>query len=401
MKKRMQHERIGAALLASALASACSSETPPLAAPTAPKLVFEPIALGLDRMTDFEFVPGAPEELFATVHTGWLHRVRLRASSGQVLESAEIPGVFYDEGCGLLSLAIDPAYKDNGFLYLGRCDDARTTTLSRYRYDGLASLPQTESIVMRISAGADPPENWHRWGSLGFEDDGETMWALLGDLFVRQNAQDVTSKPGSLLRFRPNRAAGGAGFEPATGNDWADAGAADPSVYAYGFRSPWRGARDRNGRFWVGDVGLVTKEEVNLVTRAGQNFGWDQSEGRCAQNCAGLQDPLIDWGRTSAEPFDTEDPDIVPATKRAGWVGPVYDAPSVDRYYGLFTDRVLYGDFYTGWVRAVKASADGSAVDDRFVGHLPGVVSGRVGPDGYIYLLTHEGVLHRAKQVVD
>jgi len=190
---------------------------------------------------------------------------------------------------------------------------------------------------------------------------------------------------------------GGDGFEPASGNLAADGGAADESVYAYGFRSPFRGTRDNRGRFWVGDVGLHTKEEVNVVTRAGQNFGWDRAEGHCeGSDCDDVEDPIIEWGRTSSEPFDADDPEVVPSTKRSAWVGPVYEAPAEDPYYGLLDNRLVYGDHFTGWVRALDTSAIDGDVDDRHVGHLAEVVSGRVGPDGYLYLLTLDGTLHRA-----
>lgn len=380
--------------------SGCADEAAPQPTPpTELMLGLEAIDLGLEGTTDFAFVPGAPGELFVTTHPGGLHRVRVRGRSSEMLESVQLPAVYYDEGCGVLSLALDPEFSSTGFIYIGRCDDTRTTTLVRYRYDGLDALPATEAVIMRIEATADPEEDWHRWGSLGFEEDGETMWALLGDLFERATAQDRATKSGSLLRFKPDRTLEGAGFEPAPDNGADDGGTADPSVYAYGFRSPFRGARDRHGRFWVGDVGLHDKEEVNLVTRAGQNFGWDRAEGRCHEACDGLRDPIVEWGRTGSEPFDADDPEVVPSTKRSAWVGPVYEAPSVDRYYGLLTDRLLYGDHYTGWVRSLRTDAaegEPAARDDRHVGHLAHVVAGRVGADGYVYLLTLDGTLHRA-----
>lgn len=373
-------------------------ELPP--APSELALEFVAIDLALEATTDFVFVPGSPDELFVTTHAGGLHRVRIHEQAAETLESVQLPAIFHDEGCGLLSLALDPEFSSNGLLYAGRCDDTRTTTLLRYRYEGLDALPATEAIIMRIEADADPPEDWHRWGSLGFEEDGETMWALLGDLFERATAQDPATKSGSLLRFKPNRAIDGEGFQPAPDNGIEqDGGAADPSVYAYGFRSPFRGARDSRGRFWVGDVGLHTKEELNLVTHAGQNFGWDRAEGLCEQSCDGLRDPIVEWGRSGSEPFDADDPMVEPSTKRSAWAGPIYEAPAVDRYFGLLTHRLLYGDHYAGWVRVLRTDAaedDRDPLDDRHAGHLAHVVAGRVGPDGYVYLLTLEGRLHRA-----
>jgi chitodextrinase/glucose/arabinose dehydrogenase len=61
-------------------------------------------------------------------------------------------------------------------------------------------------------------------------------------------------------------------------------------VYALGFRNPFRMARkpstgshlpsDGNpGVLFVGDVGYNTRDELNIVTSRGQNFGWPKYEG--------------------------------------------------------------------------------------------------------------------------
>jgi hypothetical protein len=201
-----------------------------------------------------------------------------------------------------------------------------------------------------------------------------------------------------LLRFKPNRDPDGSGYLPASGNAFDDAAEGDPSVYAHGFRSPWRGTRDRFGRFWVGDVGLYTTEEVDLVLEAGQNFGWDRSEGPCAADCDGLTEPLTSYGRKSDEPYVIEDPLTEPASKRAVWVGEAYYAEQ-DRYYGLFDDAVIFGDFFTGWVRRLEVDDEGTLVGDELVGHLTEVTSWKTGPDGYMYLVTLPGFFYRALQV--
>jgi hypothetical protein len=218
---------------------------------------------------------------------------------------------------------------------------------------------------------------------------------------VRELARDVTTRHGSLLRFVPNREPGGSGYTLVDGNAADTLSDADPAVYSYGLRSPWRGYRDPNGRFWVGDVGLETTEEVDLITEPAQNMGWPTAEGPCDGECESLTDPLLSFGRTSDEPYVIEDPDTEPAVKRAVWVGAGYDAPSVDRYYGLLDGMVLYGDFFTGWVRGAKVDDDGELTTDRLLGHLTDVTSVKLGPDGYLYLLTLGGTLYRAEQVVE
>ena len=236
-------------------------------------------------------------------------------------------------------------------MYLTRCLDIRRSSLTCHVLEPSGALAG-EAEILVVSLDQDPPEYWHRFGSFGFEPDGETMWVLIGDHFVRRTAQDPSTPFGSVLRIVPDRSAAGAGFTAASGNAF-EAGGGDPSVYAYGLRSPWRGTRDQQGRLFIGDVGERRREEVNLVSAPGQNLGWPRYEGACSESCEGLTNPLTTYGRSSEEPYVFDDPDTNPQTRRAVWVGEVYENPSVQRYHGLFDERVVFGDFYTGWVRAL------------------------------------------------
>jgi len=56
----------------------------------------------------------------------------------------------------------------------------------------------------------------------------------------------------------------------------------------------------------VGDVGLTTYEEVNLVTQVGQNFGWSTHEGPCQSSCAGFTDAITSYTRTDEDPYIVE-----------------------------------------------------------------------------------------------
>jgi glucose/arabinose dehydrogenase len=65
-------------------------------------------------------------------------------------------------------------------------------------------------------------------------------------------------------------------------NPFANAAAARPEIYAYGFRNPWRFSFDPVSggatRLFLGDVGQNLMEEVDLVTIGG-NYGWNIKEG--------------------------------------------------------------------------------------------------------------------------
>jgi hypothetical protein len=363
--------------------------------PTGPGFEFEAITLpNVSRATDFRFIPGRDDEMLVLSHGGGIHHLQKSGNGFEVIGESQLEGIFYEEGCGLFSLAFDPDFAENHYVYLAYCTGQLSSRLSRHVFDSVATIPDSGVEILEVETDDIPDEYWHRFGSMGFEPDGETLWALLGDSFIMSTAQDTSDKFGSLLRIVPSRDPEAGGYEPAAGNAFGE-DEGDPSIFAYGFRSPWRGTLDGRGRYWVGDVGLVTREEVNLVTEAGQNFGWSVAEGLCTSNCEDLVDPKAHYGRNGDE-YDYDDPEAEPNVRRAVWVGDVYDSPSTDRYFGFHDDLLIFGDFFMGWVRGLRVDADGAVTDDVFLGHLPSVTSFRVGPDGYMYALTLGGVLERA-----
>jgi hypothetical protein len=91
-----------------------------------------------------------------------------------------------------------------------------------------------------------------------------------------------------------------------------------------------------------------------------------------------------------------EEPEALDSPSRAIWVGQVYERPSTDRYRGQLSDTVIFGDLFTGSVRALRLDGEGEVVDEQAVGFLPYVTQWRTGPDGYIYVLDLAGNLHVA-----
>ncbi|MGZ8510796.1 MAG: PKD domain-containing protein, partial [Chitinophagaceae bacterium] len=116
----------------------------------------------------------------------------------------------------------------------------------------------------------------------------------LADGIIRPNedigayrSQLLNSHNGKLLRINPDNGDGvfsNPFFEEAAPRS------AKSRVYAFGFRNPFRmslkpGVGSTNpsagdvGEVFIGDVGWGAWEELNIVTRAGTNFGWPLYEG--------------------------------------------------------------------------------------------------------------------------
>jgi hypothetical protein len=373
------------------------------------------------RASDFRFLPDDSGRLLITTTIGKLNLAKLDGDSLELTASWDVPDTVIDqEACGLTNLLIDPEFNDNGFIYLTYCTDKVTTRLMRYNWseeDGL-----TEPAIIFETLLPAPTDEWHRFGSLGFEADGKTLWMMAGDHNASWHGQSLDDAMGALLRIVPNREPGGSGHEIPEGNmasvfgevigaggqgaggqgaggAGGQGGAAptvvDPAVFAYGLRSPWRATRDSLGRVWVGDVGNAKIDEINLVSEVGQNFGWNRYEGPCPSDCDGLTNPVTYVTRSTDHPYVQDDPDASSSTKRAIWVGDIYESPAVDRYCGLMNGVVPFGDMFAGFVRGLRANEAGELTFDEHLGHLRDVVSWHLGADGYAYALSLSGRLSR------
>lgn len=200
---------------------------------------------------------------------------------------------------GLLGMALDPGFAENGHVYLSytRRGDPLVSVLSRFvSRDGGRSLDtSSEQILLEV---AQPYSN-HNGGNIRFGPDGYLYYGLgdggsAGD--PEGNGQNIHTLLGALLRLDVHRK--GAYGIPADNPFVKNEGRKE--IFAYGLRNPWRWSFDRkNGDLWLADVGQNAWEEINII-RAGGNYGWNLREGRhCySGDCRrpGLIEPVAEYG---------------------------------------------------------------------------------------------------------
>jgi glucose/arabinose dehydrogenase len=357
------------------------------------ELRFQEIALpdDLDFITDFAFVPGTAEA-FVTTKDGRVVHVELREDRARQLGEFRIEQVYDAEDCGLIALALDPDFDENGFAYVGFCTGIRESGVYRVNlgvdYD---AVPSTLAEIVSVAASpvdADRERPWHNVGSLDFGPEKE-LWVAFGDKTRFTPASDPGNHLGSLLRIVPNRDPDGSGFTPHPDNPFIGSDEYSEAIYAYGLRSPWRLAIDHRGRAFVGDVGSNVAEEINLVDAPGLNFGWPDSEGPCEQDCDDVVDPLLSYDREFDHPYVLDDEDVNPLGTRVVQVGVEYEDRGNDRYSTRLQHRLIYGEFCIGWLRALGVSAAGKIVEDTYIGHMNHVSAWRQGEDGYLYASTY------------
>lgn len=356
--------------------------------PASLRVEFEELALDGEAsyVTDFVFYPGSDTDFLALDKSGKLLRYSMMGERARLMGIAQVDGVYDRLDCGAISLAFEPDFTLGNYVYVGTCVSQTHSEILRLDLDdNLDVVEGSEVSVFRVgSTAATRP--WHNVGSLGFEPDG-TMWALFGEKVQGMPAQDLAEDLGKLVRFVPSREPGLGGSEPAADNPLIDDDKGEPSVYALGLRSPFRGARDSRGFFWVGDVGSDYFEEVNVVRKPLDNFGWPDQEGPCS-DCGDTIAPAFSWPHRGSPDYVADDPDVETTVARVVIAGPEVTPHDPDRYGGRLAGSVLFGDYCAGFLRQGRVDEDGIPTLDAPLGHLNNAAAFRQHTDGYVYALT-------------
>ena len=311
---------------------------------------------GLSDTSGFEFAPDG--RIFILERTGAVKIYK----NGTLL-----PTPFYTFSSvasgdrGLIGITFDPNFAINNFVYFYYTD----TDLRNYlvRMDASTDVfTGTPEVIFQTNEDSNL---LHVGGSVAFGPDG-MIYLAIGDNGYPPNAQDLTNPFGKIHRINPD------GTAPID-NPFYDIPDASQTIWAYGFRNPWRFQFDElTGALYGGDVGNDTWEEVNLI-EAGKNYGWPQSEGACTANCTGVTDPIYAYNHDGLSSAITG--------------GPVYqgnDFPA--EYQGDY----FFGDYARGFIRNLNFDANGNVTSmETFDDTAGSVVDLKVHDDGSLYYITY------------
>lgn len=188
---------------------------------------------------------------------------------------------------GLLGLAFDPKFSNNGRFYINYIDREEFTCISRLVYkDG--KIEGEGEIILRFKQ----PFSNHNGGWLDIGGDN-MLYIGTGDggsgNDPQQNAQSLKNLLGKILRIDISV---DKGYKVPKDNPFVKTKDAMPEIYSYGLRNPWRCSFDKKtGDLWIGDVGQNLWEEINhtsLKEAKGANFGWRLREGDVATPSGGV-----------------------------------------------------------------------------------------------------------------
>jgi glucose/arabinose dehydrogenase len=246
---------------------------------------------------------------------------------------------------GLRGLALDPAFRRNGLVYLYRTAKSDENQVLRYRLSG------SKLVFQRRIVGGIEASDSHNGGRIKFGPD-RALWITTGETYHEELAQDRSSLNGKILRLPLAKARGVGGR---------------PEIVSIGHRNvqglDWQpGSR----RLFITEMGADDRDEVNVVRRGG-NDGWPTARGR--DDGGGRFVPAV---------WDTGSGNVAPS-----------GATFVHRRGSAWTGSFLFGTLRGEQLMRLRVS--GARVlgaerlyEDRF-GRIRNVVEG---PDGALYLLT-------------
>ena len=331
------------------------------------------IAAGFENPWALAFLPDG-EHMLVTERPGRLRLVGLDGSRSEPLEG--VPEVFAQAQGGLLDVRLSPDFDSDRLVYLTYAEAGEQgkagTAVGRGRLsDDRARLENFEVIfrqLPKLSTGV------HFGSRLVFDNDGH-LFVALGENNQRSTSQDLDKHQGKVVRI------GLDGSVP-DDNPFIGQEGVRPEIWSYGHRNqqgaalnPWSGV------LWTNEHGPRGGDEVN-IPQAGKNYGWPlathginysmlpipEAKGKAVE---GTEQPHHVWekspGVSGMAFYDGE--------RFAAWQHSLFIGALVDQ--SLIRLR-LDGDRVVGEERLLKDL--GARIRDV-----------RVGPDGYLYLLTDAG----------
>ena len=185
---------------------------------------------------------------------------------------------------GLLGLAFDPDFANNGFFYVDMINTAGDTEIRRYHISGDPNVAD-EASMTKVLTIDQPDFSNHKAGWIDFGQDGYPYIATgdggsSGDPL--NNGQNINVLLGKMLRIDvsadafpadPDRFYTNPNDNPFVGQNGAD------EIWALGLRNPFRNGFDRGlGTLFIADVGQNEWEEIDIGVK-GANYGWRIFEG--------------------------------------------------------------------------------------------------------------------------
>ena len=321
-------------------------------------------ATNLDQPWGIHFI--ADDTALITEKSGQLWRV----TSEDRMEIKGIPASVDKGQGGLLDVATDPDYAENGWVYLSFAhadEDNPKNRMTKIVRGKVSSGVWAQEQTLFQARAKDYLNSGHHFGSrITFDDKGHLYFGI-GDRGNKEMSQDLTKPNGKIHRIMRD------GSIPKD-NPFIDTEGAYPTIYSYGNRNP-QGTiiHPETGVLWETEHGPKGGDELNVI-KPGVNYGW----------------PKISYGRNYSGTV------LTPHTALPGMAQPVSQwTPSIavcglDVYTGdLFPEwkgRLLVGALAYQTVRLIDVEGEDYLSETTLIKDQGRVRDVTSGPDGAIYV---------------
>jgi glucose/arabinose dehydrogenase len=271
---------------------------------------------------------------------------------------------------GLMDVALDPDFANNGWVYLayshGLAGERRQAMTRIVRGRVVDHAWTDQQVLWQAEAEHYSRAGVHFGSRIAFDGKGHLFFSI-GDRGAQNQAQELNRPNGKVHRIRTD------GSIPSD-NPFVDHPGAVKSIYSYGNRNPQGLVFVHDtGKLWSTEHGPRGGDELNLI-EAGLNYGW----------------PVITYG------INYNGTPITDLTEKPGMEQPVIDwTPSI-AVCGL---DVYRGDAFPEWrgdllvgalayqeVRRVRLDGRRAAEQEVILKGRGRVRDVTVGPDGFIYV---------------
>ncbi|MEM1027351.1 MAG: PQQ-dependent sugar dehydrogenase [Planctomycetota bacterium] len=358
------------------------------------------------------YAPGEADLLYVVEQSGLIQTLNLTTGTFASTPFLDIRG-FVDDGGneqGLLGLAFDPDYQNNGHFYVNYTRDPGPG-LDRTRIDRFTVA--NPGVSTTVSAGTrrsvlefEQDFSNHNAGWIGFSPNDGYLYIPTGDggsgNDPNNRGQSLNTLLGKVLRIDPTgddfASDTTANYAIPEDNPFVGNSAARDEIWAYGLRNPYRDSFDREtGDLWLGDVGQGAREEINFQpgdSTGGENYGWRLREGDIATPGGGVGGP---------EPADHVGPAYDYLSNGAGAFGGnsvvggyVYRGPDPD-LQGLY----FFADSFPRQIWTFDP-ADPDSTVQNIESQLGSAINGLTTPvsfaedlEGNLYILDRDGDIFR------
>lgn len=343
-----------------------------MSALAAPVVTVTELQEGLDHPWSLAFLPDNGGILI-TERSGQLRLWQAGKPLSPPLKG--VPEVYAKGQGGLLEVALSPTFSQDRRVYLSFAEagnEGKAGTAVGYgRLNPQGTTIENFKVFFRqqpkLSTGN------HFGGKLAFDKQGH-LFITLGENNQRPTAQDLSLHQGKIVRLALD------GKVPKD-NPFTHKSPAKPEIWSYGHRNPQGLALNPwTEVMWANEHGPKGGDEIN-IPQAGKNYGWPLATH--GVNYSGLAIPEAKGTHVEG----TEQPAYY-WEKSPGISGMAfYDAARFPTWqHSLFIGALAQKEL-------IRLQLDGDKViaEERLLGDRGERIRDvRVGPDGYVYLLTDE-----------